>query len=81
MFLWGGTRNLFDKSISKIFLSIIRPDNVAKIHFFAVASFRKVFSHLTLLITVDKPMTKCTRVEHPSYHLDKLRKHQNEYEK
>ena len=44
-----------------------------KIHFFAVAIFWKVFLYLTLLITVDKPMTKCTRVEHPSYHLDELR--------
>ena len=73
MFPWGGTRAFFDKSISKIFLSIIIPNNVANVHFFAVEIFWKVFLYLTLLITVDKPMTKSTRVEHPSYHLDELR--------
>jgi hypothetical protein len=43
--------------------------------FFCCRNFSEliVFSYLTLLITVDKPMTKCTRVEHPSYHLDELR--------
>ena len=44
MFSWGGTRAFFNKSISKNFLSIIRPDNVAKIHFFAVAILKKWFS-------------------------------------
>ena len=82
MFLWGGTRAFFDKSISKTFFSIIRPNNVANVHFFAVEILRKVpFLYLTSMITVDKPMTKSTRVEHPSYHLDELRSIRMNYEK
>ena len=81
MFPWGGTRAFFDKTISKIFLSIIRPNNVAHVHFFAVEIFWKVFLYLTLLITIDKPMTKSTRVEHPSYRSGRVAQHQNEYEK
>ena len=51
MFPWGGTPAFFDKSISKILLRVIRPNNVAIVHFFAVEIFWKVFLYLTLLIT------------------------------